>query len=408
MHPPESTWTAASEAPLLARCRNPDTPVDELASMLADFPGEVLRNPAFKIATVADPSMVRRLPLHKQAVLALDAEYRLLTQSISDAPEIKDFVQFFNKYTGPEFRFQPTNPTRQIAYKPLMTDAPEAPPEELISAVRFVSALASAVASPYESREITAEAYRRAGRDYCKRGDLSCQAPREGGTEKPSREELPTPVMAVIASAFGSEAFFWFSTSDGGNKVDVDLQKRGYHVCLELVKSPRGKNVIECFEVDGRTPSSTEPARLLKAIGDLEALAPRRGQDEIVLVVGDTHYVVFENEIIVLSVSADDALGEGRIVDFRKLIAQECLEDVADELALWDAEPIQANESGISSALSELTACIDCQFEGRECEYQIAAFRGGKLVAYYGDKFEIEPPTRSRAWLRTSRPANQH
>jgi hypothetical protein len=206
--------------------------------------------------------------------------------------------------------------------------------------------------------------------------------------------------MAVIASAFGSETLFWFNTRDGGNEVDVRLWEPGYEVCLELVKSPRGKDVIKCFEVDGRTPPGTEPARLLKAIGDLEALAPRRGQDEIVLVVGDTHCVVFDDEITVLSVSADDGLGEGRIVDFRKLIAQDCLEFVADNLALWDAEPIQANESGISSALSELTACIDCQLDSGECEYQIAAFRGGKLVAYYGAKFEISPPTRSKAWLR--------
>jgi hypothetical protein len=368
--------------------------------MLADFPGEVLRNPAFEIAVVADPSMIRSMPLHKQAVLALDAEYRKLALSVADAPEIKDFVQFFNKYTGSEFRFRPTNPTRQIAYKPLMAGAPEAPPEELISAVRFVSALASAVASPYESRELKAEAYRRPGRDCCKQGDLSCQAPREGGTERPSRDELPTPVMAVIASAFGSETLFWFNTRDGGNEVDVSLEEPGYEVCLELVRSPRGKDVIKCFEVDGRTPSGTEPARLLKAIGDLETLAPRRGQDEIVLVVGDTHCVVFDDEITVLSVSADDALGEGRIVDFRKEIAMECLEFVLDNLELWDAERIQANESGISSALSELTACIDCQLDSGECEYQIAAFRGGKLVAYYGAKFEVEPPTRSKAWLR--------
>jgi hypothetical protein len=407
MNSPERTWTAASEAPIVARCRNPDTPVDELASMLADFPGEVLRNPSFKLAMVADRSMIRGMPLHKQAFLALDAEYRELAMSVADAPEIEGFVQFCERYAGPGFRFQHTNPTRQIAYKPLMTDAPEAPSEELISAVRFASALASVVTSPYESKRLEVWARCPADGDYYNDGHLQREAPLGGGTEKPSYEGIPKPVRAVIASAFVSDSLFELEARNGGGEVDVSLLARAYHVALEMVKSQKGNDLHKCFSVDGSTPSNSETARLKKAVKELEALVPRRSRDELVLVIDDLHGYVLDVGITVCSVSADDALDDGRIADFRKLIAEECLEDVADRLALEDAERLEANEPAISDALRELKDCIDSQFRGREFEYQIAAFREGRLVAFYGDKLEVEP-IQSKAWIRTSRPANQH
>ena len=42
------------EAEQIKRATNPNTPISDLVELLLDFPGEVLRNPPFQVAVVAD------------------------------------------------------------------------------------------------------------------------------------------------------------------------------------------------------------------------------------------------------------------------------------------------------------------------------------------------------------------
>jgi hypothetical protein len=41
----------------LSRASDPNTDISQLVALLVDFPGNVLRNPAFQIAVVADPTI---------------------------------------------------------------------------------------------------------------------------------------------------------------------------------------------------------------------------------------------------------------------------------------------------------------------------------------------------------------
>jgi hypothetical protein len=197
-----------------------------------------------------------------------------------------------------------------------------------------------------------------------------------------------------------------------GHDVTASLSERAYYVDLLLVKHVSSKNISKCFTVDGNPAACEDPTRLIEAIQSLEKVVPRRDMDEIVLVIDDTDGLQLDVGVNVISLPVEDAIGDGSLKDFRQVLT--CgLEDLCDQFGLEDAERIDVSNgdesdedlggSGvISSALDQLHVFADPGFNDSmyvEFDYRVAAFRNGKLIAFYGDRFEVEKKI-AEAWLR--------
>jgi hypothetical protein len=395
------------EKELIEQCSNPDTPIGELRSLLVDFPGEVLRNPAFQMGIVADPSLLQGMDLSQRAVLALDAEYREI--GLANAPaEIRGFVEFCDHQHGAPYRFSPSTQPRALEYRPMATSAQTAPPSDLVSALRFASALAPAFMKATETKVIEVYARHPADTEYYIEGCITSDAP--GVTDI----LLPTDVCEVFRWILRDYSAFDIKVRNCGHNVTASLSDRAYYVDLELVKSVSSKNISTCFTVAGRPAACEDPTRLTEAIQSLEKVVPRRDRDEIVLVVDDTHGLQLDIGINVISLPVEDSIGDGSLTDFRKMITTEALEDLCDQLGLEDAERIDVSDEddgdqdlgecwAISRALNQLQILADPDFRDSsivEFDYRIAAFRNGKLIAFYGDKFEVEKKI-AEACLRT-------
>ena len=396
-----------SETELLDQASNPDTPIGELLSLLVDFPGEVLRNPAFQMGVVADPSLLQGIDLPQQAILALDAEYREI--GLANAPaEVRGFVAFCDHQHGAPYRISPSPHPRALEYRPMATGAQAVPPGDLVSALRFASALAPAFMKAGETKVVEVYARYPADMNYYIEGNITSDAPREPIVH------LPKDVCEVFRWLLRDYSAFDVKVRNCGHNVTASLSDRAYYVDLELVKSVSSKNISNCFTVAGRPAACEDPTRLIEAIQSLEKVVPRRGRDEIVLVVDDTHGRQLDIGINVISLPVENALGDGSLKDFRKVITTEAIEDLCDQLGLEDAERIDVSDEddgdqdlsedwAISSALNQLHILADPDFRDSssvEFDYRIAAFRHGKLIAFYGDKFEVEKKI-AEACLRT-------
>ena len=396
------------EKELIEQCSNPDTPIGELLSLLVDFPGEVLRNPAFQMGVTADPSLLQGIGLAQRAVLALDAEYREI--GLANAPaEIRGFVEFCDHQYGGPYRFSPSTQPRTLEYQPIATGAQTVPPSDLVSAVRFASALAPALMKAVDTKVI--EVHARYPADWMEPyidGNITSDAPGEPVVH------LPDDVCAVFRWLLYDYATFCITVRNCGHIVTALLSERARYIDLKLVKSVSSKNISKCFTVDLRPSVCEDPTRLIAAIQSLEKVVPRRDRDEIVLVVDDTHGLQLDIGINVISLPVEDAFGDGLLKDFRKLITWG-LEDLCDQFGLEDAERIEVGEDDngdqdldgrwtISRALDQLQVLADPDFRDSasgEFDYRIAAFRNGKLIAFYGDKFEVEKEI-AEACLRTA------
>jgi hypothetical protein len=395
-----------SETELLDQASNPNTPIGELLSLLVDFPGEVLRNPAFQMGVVADPSLLQGIDLPQQAILALDAEYREI--GLANAPaEIRGFVEFCDHQHGAKYRFSPSTQPRTLEYRPVTASAQAAPPSDLVSAIRFASALAPAFMKATETKVFEVYARHPADVEYYIEGNINSDAP--GKTNIP----LPKDVCAVFRWLLRHYSGFDITVRNYGHDVTASLSERAYYIDLLLVKHVSSKNISKCFTVDGHPAACEDPIRLIEAIQSLEKVVPRRDRDEIVLVIDDTHGLQLDIGINVISLSVEDAIGDGSLKDFRQVLTY-ALEDLCDQFGLEDAERIDVSNGDesdedlggcgvISSALDQLHVFADPSFKDNwsdEFDYRIAAFRNGKLIAFYGDKFEVEKKI-AEACLRT-------
>lgn len=394
------------EKKLIEQCSNPDTPIGELLSLLVDFPGEVLRNPTFQMGVVADPSLLQGIDLPQQAILALDAEYREI--GLANAPaEIRGFVEFCDHQHGAKYRFSPSTQPRMLEYRPMTAGAQPAPPSDLVSAIRFASALAPAFMTATETKVIEVYARHPADMEYWIEGCIT--------SDKPGVADvlLPECVCKVFQWILRHYHSFGITVRNYGHDVTVSLSGRAYHVDLLLVKHVSSKNISKCFTVDGNPAACEDPTRLIEAIQSLEKVVPRRDRDEIVLVIDDTDGRQLDIGVNVISLPVEDAIGDGSLKDLRQVLT--CgLEDLCDQFGLEDAERIDvsnADESvedlggrwAVSSALDQLCVCADPIFKDHWCDefdYRVAAFRNEKLIAFYGDRFEVEKKI-AEACLRT-------
>jgi hypothetical protein len=384
------------EKELIERCSNPNTPIGDLLSLLVDFPGEVLRNPAFQIGVVADPSLLQGIDLSQRTVLALDAEYREF--GLANAPaEIGEFVEFCDQQHGARYRFSPSTQPRTLEYRPMTAGAQPAPPSDLVSAIRFASALAPAFMTATETKVIEVYARHPADMKYYIEGCIA--------SDKPGVADvlLPKHVCNVFGWLLRQYHGFGITVRNYGHDVTASLSERGYYVDLLLVKHVSSKNISKCFTVDGKPAACEDPTRLIEAIQSLEKVVPRRDRDEIVLVVDDTHGLQLDIGVNVISLPVEDAIGDGSLKDFRQVLTGG-LEDLCDQFGLEDAERIDVSNGDesdedlggsavISSALNQLHIFADPSFKDSlyvEFDYRVAAFRNGKLIAFYGDRFEVE------------------
>jgi hypothetical protein len=105
-----------------------------------------------------------------------------------------------------------------------------------------------------------------------------------------------------------------------------------------------------------------------------------------------------------MSVPAEDVLADLSQGELRKAIATS-LEELSEQFGLEDAERIDVDEFAVSRALDRIHELADSVFqhnsEGSEFQSRIAAFRSGKLIAFFGDKWEVEKII-GRARLRGS------
>jgi hypothetical protein len=384
------------EKELIEQCSNPNTPIGDLLSLLVDFPGEVLRNPAFQIGVVADPSLLQGIDPSQRAVLALDAEYREF--GLANAPaEIRGFVEFCDQQHGAKYRFSPSTQPRTLEYRPMTAGAQSAPPGDLVSAIRFASALAPAFMTATEAKVIEVYARHPAGMKYYIEGCIA--------SDKPGVADvlLPEHVCNVFGWLLRKYHGFGITVRNYGHDVNASLSERGCYVDLLLVKHVSSKNISKCFTVDGNPAACEDPTRLIEAIQLLEKVVPRRDRDEIVLVIDDTDGRQFDRGVNVISLPVEDAIGDGSLKDFRQVLT--CgLEDLCDQFGLEDAERIDVSNGdesvkdlggrwAVSSALDQLYVCADPIFKYRCCDefdYRVAAFRNGKLIALYCDCLEVE------------------
>jgi hypothetical protein len=173
---------------------------------------------------------------------------------------------------------------------------------------------------------------------------------------------------------------------------------------MRLVKAVGKANVGRCFEVDGRPADCSNPEGLLDAIRSLERTVPRRDRDEIVWVIDDRDGFELDVGITAMSVPAEDVLADLSQGELRKAIATS-LEELSEQFRLEDAERIDVDEFAVSRALDRIHELADSVFqhnsEWSEFQSRIAAFRSGKLIAFFGDKWEVEKNI-GRARLRSS------
>ncbi len=294
-------------------------------------------------------------------------------------------MDFCQRRLGDEFRFAPCTQEHAIDYEPRSADAPRTPPQELVSALRFASALMPALTRKPGREVLGVFARHPADMDYFVEGEI------RNDSDNVS-DSVPRELCEVFRHLFRDYSGFRLEVSRGGLEANATLLERAYYVDLRLAKAVNKANAGRCFEVNGRPTDCGNPERLLQAIRSLEAAVPRRDREEIVLVLDDTHGMRFDVGVTAMSVPADVILDNGSQDEFRESIAGN-LEDFCDEFGLDDADRIDIDQPAVSLALDGIHAFADSEFEfnmGGEFDYRIAAFRNGKLIAFFGDKWEVQ------------------
>ncbi len=389
-----------SEPDMRGRATDPSTPISELLELLLDFPGDVLRNPAFVVAVAADPAVVRGLDLPRRAILALDADYRPIGMA-TGAEEFRRLLEMCDRRNGSKFRFAPADRLRHIQYEPIAAEAPKSPPREVVSTLRFACALSAALIGQLEGWEFCVYARHPADGDYYIEGEIrSCLTGQS--------ERMPGEVCEAFRWLFRDYAGFELRVHGNGLEADLTLLERADFVDLSLTKRVRKADPGACFEVEGRPAACGDPAALLEAIRSLESVVPKRGNDEIVLVVDDTDGSTLDIGVNVMSLCAEDAVEGSSFAEFLGSHGV-ALEDLSDELGLEDADRLQVNAAAISQALDRVHQTVDPVFEHGftgEFLYRLAAFRNGRLIAFHGDRWEVQREIAS-ASLRCELPPRQ-
>ena len=140
------------------RAADPETPTSVLLRDLLDFPGEVLRNPTFRLAIARDPGMACSAGIARHAVIALDAEYR--AAGLDGAPEeVRSFVEFCDRRNKSSFRFRPSSTpdaftcTPKASVRAIRKMTPSLPRRATNPLTSAMPASRSARNSPNESQE---------------------------------------------------------------------------------------------------------------------------------------------------------------------------------------------------------------------------------------------------------------
>jgi hypothetical protein len=317
--------------------------------------------------------------------MALDADYRKIGLSIAPAG-FKEVAMFCDRRCGNLFRFAPLTRRQVIDYTPLSPDAPQEPPPELVTALRFASALMPALTRTPGTDQLKVYARWPADMRPYVDGEI---AGSPGDPCVPIPEELKWVFHHLVKNHGG----FSLDVRRGGLEADLHVSERAYHVDLWLAKAVTRSSVGQCFKVNGSDADCDNPEALLEAIQSLEQVVPKRGREEIVLVIDDTHGMWLDVGIQVMSAPTEDVLGGLSLGRFRKGTVAS-LEDLVDQWGLEDAERIDVDESAVGSALDRIQALADSEFKLNGCygefESRVAAIRGGKLIAFYGDNWEVE------------------
>jgi hypothetical protein len=380
----------------LHRASDPNTKVSDLVALLTDFPGNVLRNPAFEVAISTDMSILRGLDLPRQAILAIDAEYRKLGLTVAPAG-FKEVAKFCDRRCGKPFRFTPSTRVQTIDYAPMLPVTSKVPPQELVTALRFASALMPGLTRIPDKEQL----------DICARFPADLPYKIDGFVRSDSRSDdvsLPDQICDIFRNLLINYAGFSLEVRRGGLEADLTTRERAFDIEMRLVKAVGKANVGRCFEVDGRPADCSNPEGLLDAIRSLERTVPRRDRDEIVWVIDDRDGFELDVGITAMSVPAEDVLADLSQGELRKAIATS-LEELSEQFRLEDAERIDVDEFAVSRALDRIHELADSVFqhnsEWSEFQSRIAAFRSGKLIAFFGDKWEVEKNI-GRARLRSS------
>ena len=404
------------------RAANPDTPAQLLLDLLLDFPGEVLRNPSFKLAVVADPSLLASASLARRAMIALDAEYRSIGLN-GAGEEVLALVAFCDRRNKSRFRFRPSSTL--LAFECSPSDFPSA--KAARSALRGASALASAILGRAEGTQISSffrqESAKSGGEAY---GETEIR-PKRG----PSLS-LAQSADRVFRDLFDFHACFRLDIKGGGQDLNAELLDSAWQASLEMVRTPAsGTTLSSCFEIDGgdtgvKSIRPADPAAFEDSVRALEALVPRSSQDKVVIVIDDTHGFVLDVGVHIFTRDAKELLGSdgvrGLRLALRYHLADACEDlgidasdadnDDSDELDEESDEHGESDETGeapryrVSTALDQVHHLADPVFiterYADEFDFRIAAFRAGKLIAFRADGLEMQP-VMARASLRRSK-----
>lgn len=396
------------------KATDPATPARLLLELLLDFPAEVLRNPAFRLAVAADPGLARSTTIARRAVMALDKEYRAI--GLESAPdEVRGFVEFCDQRNRAPFRFQPRPSMGEFKCSP--TGFREA--AALRTALRCASALAPTILGGTTDGEIRAW-YRHDASEFGTKHLGSSETVIRG--KRGNEVVMPGTAGHVLRELFDFHGSFELVIKDGGFDVGATLWGAAWSASLEMVRSQgRGALPHDCFEIDGETKDReriqpADPGAFDRSVRTLERMIPKRAANRIVLVIDDTHGDALDCGVNAFSRDAEELLESQGVRGLRETL-RGFLVDACDELGIdagdpaedkGDLDDIRSSDVGscrialseddrsrLRKALDELHLLARPALFGArhidEFEFRIAAFRAGKLIAYRADRMEIQP-----------------